>query len=76
MTVQKFLAIAFLIFLLGIGILYTGVNRVPFRNSGNHEHHQSTLSTGAVALNSCSDFLITMLTSNMAFYRKIKKGVD
>jgi hypothetical protein len=73
MTVQKFLAIAFLIFLLGIGILYTGVNRVPFRNNGNHEHHQSTLSTGAVALNSSRDFLITMLTSNMGIISENKK---
>ena len=73
MTVQKFLTIAFLIFLLGIGILYTGVNRVPFRNSGNHEHHQSTLSTAAVALDSSRDFLITMLTSNMGILSENKK---
>ncbi|EIW17168.1 hypothetical protein SAMN04515679_2026 [Pelosinus fermentans] len=65
MTVQKFLAIAFLIFLLGIGILYTGVNRVPFRNSKNHEHHQSNLLTDDAALNSSRDILITMRTSNI-----------
>ncbi|SFL31873.1 hypothetical protein [Pelosinus propionicus] len=64
MTVQKFLAIAFLIFLLGIGILYNGVNRIPFRNNGNHEHHQSTLSTGAILL------------SNMSTTSENKKGAD
>ncbi len=43
MTLQRFLVIAFLVFLLGIGVLYAGVNRVPFRHSGNHEMHKSSL---------------------------------
>jgi hypothetical protein len=51
MTLQKFLLIAFLVFLLGIGVLYLGVNRVPFRHSG-HEQHKSSLSTVVAALSS------------------------
>ena len=46
MTIQRFLVAAFLVFLLGIGVLYAGINRVPFRQDGNHhEMHKSSLST-------------------------------
>lgn len=60
MTLQKFLFIAFVVFLLGIGILYLGINRVPFRNSG-HEHHTSALSTAtAVRSGNKAHSLLTM----------------
>ncbi|WP_094603213.1 hypothetical protein SPSIL_012150 [Sporomusa silvacetica DSM 10669] len=45
MTLQRFLVAAFLVFVLGIGAVYAGVNRVPFRQEGGaHEMHKSSLS--------------------------------
>ncbi|BBB89482.1 MAG TPA: hypothetical protein PKA28_14820 [Methylomusa anaerophila] len=52
MTLQRFLVIALLVFLLGIGVLYAGVNRVPFRHGGNHEMHKSSLTFAAAATGS------------------------
>ena len=43
MSLDKFLTGALIVFLVGLGILYSGVNRTPFRQ---HEHdgpqHQKT----------------------------------
>lgn len=75
MTLQKFLFIAFLVFLLGIGILYLGVNRVPFRHSG-HEQHKSSLSTVVAALsNKQYTLLITIPTDTTYIIPENKKGV-
>ena len=63
MTLRKFLVIAFVVFLLGVGVLYTGFNRVPFRHSGNHEMHKSSLS-------------ITTAVNVMAVNKEMIKGVD
>lgn len=41
----RFLVAAFLVFVLGIGILYAGFNRVPFRQEGAHEMHKSSQSS-------------------------------
>lgn len=41
----RFLVAAFLVFVLGIGALYAGVNRVPFRQEGAHEMHKSSQSS-------------------------------
>lgn len=44
MTVHKFLVISLVVFLVGLAVLYTGGNRVPFRQQGGtHEKHQSYL---------------------------------
>lgn len=42
MELKRFLFVASLIFLLGIGTLYAGANRVPFRNGG-HQQHKAVL---------------------------------
>lgn len=49
MSLQRFLIIASVVFLIGIGALYAGVNRVPFQHNVNHEKHDSLLPV-AVAL--------------------------
>ena len=66
MTLQKFLFIAFVIFLLGIGVLYTGINRVPFRNSG-HEHHTSALSTSTAVHSSNKTHSQLTMPDNTAY---------
>jgi len=46
MTLNRFLALAFLLFFLGIVILYNGLNRAPLRQMDHkmmHEHGQSSL---------------------------------
>jgi hypothetical protein len=48
LTLHKFLVVSFLVFVLGIVALYTGVNRVPFRHQGGtHEMHKSSLQVTA-----------------------------
>jgi hypothetical protein len=75
MTLQKFLLIAFLVFLLGIGVLYLGVNRVPFRHSG-HEQHKSSLSTIVAALSgNNTHLLLTIPTDATYIIQENKKGV-
>jgi hypothetical protein len=44
-TMTRFLVAAFLVFVLGIGALYAGFNRVPFRQEGAHEMHNSSQSS-------------------------------
>lgn len=41
MKLEKFLVFALLLFFLGITALYTGINRVPFRQAepGSHQTH-------------------------------------
>lgn len=41
MTIQRFFSIAIIFFLLGIYVMYNGLNRVPFRHMQPHEQqHQ------------------------------------
>ena len=47
-TLQKYIFVALVIFFVGIGLLFAGVNRVPFRNnahpdSSNQHGHTSWL---------------------------------
>lgn len=49
MSVYKFLAAALVFFFLGTALLYTGLNRAPFRNAPDehkHEHkHKAEIKT-------------------------------
>jgi hypothetical protein len=45
MTLNRFLVLAFLLFAVGIVILYTGLNRAPLRHidhNTTHEHEHSS----------------------------------
>ena len=48
MTLHRFVVVSFLVFVLGLVALYTGVNRVPLRQQGGtHEMHKSSLQVPA-----------------------------
>jgi hypothetical protein len=44
MTLQRFLIVGLVIFLLGLAALYTGINRAPFRQGepGHNQKHGSS----------------------------------
>lgn len=49
MNLQRFLLGSFIVFLLGIAMLYTGANRAPFRqHHPGHQQHQSSGLDGAI----------------------------
>jgi len=67
MTLQRFLVAAFLVFVLGIGAVYAGVNRVPFRQEGGaHEMHKSSLSLVIITAYSGNVFPLTMIPNGKA----------
>ncbi len=50
MTLHRFVVVSFLVFVLGLVALYTGVNRVPLRQQGGtHEMHKSSLQVPAAS---------------------------
>lgn len=66
MTLQRFLVIAFLVFILGIGAIYAGVNRVPFRQGGGHDMHKSSLTpVNMLAYNGDLSSVIRILNSEV-----------
>jgi len=66
MTLQRFLVVAFLVFVLGIGAVYAGVNRVPFRQEGAHEMHKSSLSSIIITAYSGNVSPLTMISNGKA----------
>lgn len=42
MSLERFFIGALVVFLLGIGVLYSGVNRAPFREHNPGSHHSHT----------------------------------
>jgi len=42
MSIERFLVGAFIVFLVGIGVLYSGVNRAPFRQQNPGGQHPPT----------------------------------
>lgn len=40
MSLQRFLAAAFVVFIAGVVILYSGLNRAPFRQNNHGPGHQ------------------------------------
>ncbi|MDF2875125.1 MAG: hypothetical protein K0R22_1808 [Sporomusa sp.] len=50
MTLHRFVVVSFLVFILGLVALYSGVNRVPLRQQGGtHEMHKSSLQVPAAS---------------------------
>ncbi|MDR3590118.1 MAG: hypothetical protein P4N41_10730 [Negativicutes bacterium] len=48
MTLKRYLAVAFIVFVVGAAVLYSGLNRAPFRYNGHvpgHKHDSSRLET-------------------------------
>lgn len=71
MTMNRFLVVSFLVFILGVAALYSGVNRVPFRQQGGtHEMHKSSLQ---VAYNDTRP-TVTMPANSPDFSLWLKKG--
>ena len=55
MTLQRFLVAALLVFVLGIGALYAGSNRVPFRQGESHgQEMQHKSSRSSADITACS----------------------
>lgn len=42
MSLERFFIGALVVFLLGLGVLYSGVNRAPFRDHNPGSHHPHT----------------------------------
>jgi hypothetical protein len=40
MTLQRFIAVAFVVFVAGVMVLYSGLNRAPFRQNNHGPGHQ------------------------------------
>lgn len=62
----RFLVVAFLVFVLGMGILYAGVNRVPFRQEGAHERHKSSLPSGIITADNSNVSPAMMIPNGIA----------
>ncbi|HWR42649.1 hypothetical protein [Sporomusa sp.] len=61
MTLHRFLVVSFLVFVLGIVALYSGVNRVPFRHhDGSHEMHKSSLQFAIVTAYNNTNLVVTI----------------
>lgn len=72
MTMNRFLVVSFLVFILGVAALYSGVNRVPFRQQGGtHEMHKSSLQV--VAYND-TRLGMAMPDNGRDFHLWLKKG--
>jgi hypothetical protein len=45
MSLQRFLTVAFVVFVAGVVVLYSGFNRVPFRQNNHAPGHQQSHSS-------------------------------